>query len=313
MSIDVKAVTRSFGPQMALDAVSFTIGAGEVVGFLGPNGAGKSTMMKVLTCFLPPTQGTAKVCGFDVEKQSMEVRRRVGYLPEHNPLYLDVYVREYLEFVAGVHGCRNKGGLVNEMIERVGLGPEQHKLIGALSKGYRQRVGLAQAMIHGPEVLILDEPTSGLDPNQLEEIRALILSMGKERTVMLSTHIMQEVEAICDRVIIIDRGRIVADDRVDRMRSSISASASVEVEFDGPVEREALMSIAHVIHAQRNRSGTWTLSHPVEKDIRSEVFQFAVDRGIQVLTLQKTDQGMEQVFKELTRPRRSKPEAGPQN
>jgi ABC-2 type transport system ATP-binding protein len=212
MSIQVDHITKLYGSQKALDDVSFSVGGSEVVGFLGPNGAGKSTMMKILTCYLPPTNGTAVVCGHDVGSASLEVRRNVGYLPEHNPLYVDLYVREYLVFVAGIHGMARKEERVKEMIDMVGLGREQHKRIGQLSKGYRQRVGLAQAMIHDPKVLILDEPTSGLDPNQLVEIRSLIKEVGRSKTVLLSTHIMQEVEAICDRVIILDKGRIVADD-----------------------------------------------------------------------------------------------------
>ncbi|HLG02604.1 MAG TPA: ATP-binding cassette domain-containing protein, partial [Bacteroidia bacterium] len=209
MSIKADYISKVYGKQHALDNVSFEVKSGEIVGFLGPNGAGKSTMMKILTCFIPPTAGNAKVNGFDVMKESLDVRRSVGYLPEHNPLYHDMYVKEYLEFIAGLHQLQNVAVRVNKMIDITGLGIEQHKKIGALSKGYRQRVGLAQALIHDPAVLILDEPTTGLDPNQLAEIRDLIRSIGKEKTVMLSTHIMQEVEILCDRVIIIDKGRIV--------------------------------------------------------------------------------------------------------
>ena len=215
MSIEVKQVSKLFGTQKALDRVSFSVTPGEIVGLLGPNGAGKSTLMKIITCFIPPTEGEVTVCGHDIYEESMKVREKVGYLPEHNPLYLDMYVREYLEFVAGIHkiSTRRKQR-VEEMIGMTGLGPEQKKKIGALSKGYRQRVGLAQALIHDPQVLILDEPTSGLDPNQIQDIRDLIRTIGKEKskTVMLSTHIMQEVEAICDRAIIIHQGKIVADD-----------------------------------------------------------------------------------------------------
>jgi len=223
MSIEVNNVVKVYGKQRALDDVSFGIGPGEIVGLLGPNGAGKSTLMKIITCFIPPDEGLVKVCGHDIFEESLLVRQKVGYLPEHNPLYLDMYVREYLEFIAGIHrlghSARSK---VAEMVEITGLTMEQKKKIGALSKGYRQRVGLAQALIHDPEVLILDEPTSGLDPNQIQEIRALIRSIGKEKTVMLSTHIMQEVEAICDRAIIIHRGRIVADDPVSALMKESS-------------------------------------------------------------------------------------------
>src|SRR3954469_12040081 len=212
MSIIVNNITKLYGQQKALNNVSFEVKSAEIVGFLGPNGAGKSTMMKILTCFIPQSSGSATVCGFDVSEQSLEVRRNVGYLPEHNPLYLDMYVKEYLEFIAGLHQLKNVKARIAEMIEMTGLQVEQKKKIGALSKGYRQRVGLAQALIHDPKVLILDEPTTGLDPNQLEEIRNLIRSLGKEKTVVLSTHIMQEVEAICDKVIIINKGKIVANE-----------------------------------------------------------------------------------------------------
>lgn len=300
MSISVSNITKRYGDQKALDDVSFTIGAGEVVGFLGPNGAGKSTMMKVLTCFLPPTSGSAVVCGFDTHTSSMDVRRNVGYLPEHNPLYLDLYVREYLDLIAGIHGLKDRTGRVNSMIERVGLGPEQHKKVGQLSKGYRQRVGLAQAMIHDPRVLILDEPTSGLDPNQLADIRGLIKSLGKEKTVMLSTHIMQEVEAICDRVIIIDKGRIVADDKASTLRSRQQHHEVVEVEFDGDVEANELLGIIGVVQARRKHERSWLLAHDATNDVRPAIFQYAVDKGLKVLGMQKSERGLEEVFKELT-------------
>jgi ABC-2 type transport system ATP-binding protein len=299
MSIAVRNVTKLYGAQKALDGISFEIGKGEVVGFLGPNGAGKSTTMKILTCFIPPTTGSAEVCGFDTRTHSMEVRRNVGYLPEHNPLYLDLYVREYLRFVAGIHGLRDKESRVRRMIERVGLGPEHHKRIGQLSKGYRQRVGLAQAMIHDPEVLILDEPTSGLDPNQLVEVRALIKDIGRERTVMLSTHIMQEVEAICGRVIIIDKGRIVADGAASGLRGTHGRQEALEVEFDAPVDERALLGITGVEQALF-ANGLWTLVHHEGTDIRPAVFQFAVDKGLKVLGLRRSERGLEEVFKELT-------------
>ena len=303
MSISVRNVTKRYGAQKALDAVSFEIGAGEVVGFLGPNGAGKSTMMKVLTCFIPPNEGDASVCGFDIRERSIQVRKNVGYLPEHNPLYTDLYVRESLEFVAGMYGMKKKGDRVREIIGTVGLEREQHKKIGALSKGYRQRVGLAQAMIHDPQVLILDEPTSGLDPNQLEEIRGLIKTIGREKTVMLSTHIMQEVEAICDRVIIIDRGRIVADDRAANLRATYAAGDRLdlfEIEFDGPANEQQLLQIAGVLRAEHVGGNNWTIGALAGEDVRPLLFQFAVDRQLKVLTLQKSARGLEDVFKELT-------------
>lgn len=300
MSIAVRNVIKRYGAQEALGGVSFSIGKGEVVGFLGPNGAGKSTMMKILTCYLPPTAGEAEVCGFDTRANSMEVRRRVGYLPEHNPLYLDLYVREHLDFVAGVHGLRDRAARVSAMIERVGLGPEQHKRVGQLSKGYRQRVGLAQALIHDPQVLILDEPTSGLDPNQLVDIRALIRDLGREKTVMLSTHIMQEVEAICDRVIIIDKGRIVADDTASSLRSRRHEQEVLEVEFDRSPAANELLALAGVRQVKRKDGHTWLIAHDAGTDPRPALFEFAVAHGLKVLGLQKSERGLEEVFKELT-------------
>jgi ABC-2 type transport system ATP-binding protein len=301
MSISVRQVSKLYGAQKALDNVSFEIGKGEVVGFLGPNGAGKSTMMKVLTCYIPQTAGEATVCGFDVREASMEVRQRVGYLPEHNPLYLEMYVREYLEFVGGIYKLKGVRDRVKEMVAAVGLEREQHKKIGQLSRGYRQRVGLAQAMIHDPEVLILDEPTSGLDPNQLEEIRALIKRLGQEKTVMLSTHIMQEVEAICSRVIIIDRGRIVADDRADQLRSAGLAREALVVEFDAEVPANELRNIPGVQHVAREEGQTWVIGYDPAQDVRPAVFELAVRKGVKVLTLRKAERGLEEVFKELTR------------
>lgn len=301
MSISVRNISKLYGAQKALDDVSFEIGGGEVVGFLGPNGAGKSTMMKLLTCYIPQSGGEASVCGFDVREQSMDVRRNVGYLPEHNPLYLDMYVREYLEFVADIFKLKKPRERVKQMVGTVGLEREAHKKIGALSKGYRQRVGLAQAMIHDPKVLILDEPTSGLDPNQLEEIRGLIKQLGREKTVMLSTHIMQEVEAICTRVIIIDKGRIVADDSAERLRGSGLSTEAVLVEFDADVAPNELKDIPGVQQVAKDGARSWVLGFDAANDIRPAVFEFAVKRGVKVLTLQKAERGLEEVFKELTK------------
>ena len=243
MSIIVQNITKQYDKQLALNNVSLTIGKGEIVGLLGPNGAGKSTLMKIITCFIPPTKGTVNVEGYDIWEQSMEVRKRVGYLPEHNPLYLDMYVKEYLGFVAGIHHITGQEASkrIDEMIEMTGLGVEMHKKIGALSKGYRQRVGLAQAMIHNPSVLILDEPTSGLDPNQLIDIRRLIKDLGNEKTVLLSTHIMQEVEALCDKVIIINKGVVVANDNIENLTKD--SDNVLVVEFDGNVTIEMLRNI----------------------------------------------------------------------
>lgn len=301
MSISVKAISKLYGAQKALNNVSFDVPAGEVVGFLGPNGAGKSTMMKILTGFIPQSSGSAAVCGFDVNEQSLEVRRVVGYLPESNPLYYDMYVREYLEFVAGIYKIKNVKSRVNEMIAATGLEPEKKKLIGALSKGYKQRVGLAQAMIHDPKVLILDEPTSGLDPNQLVEIRSLIKNIGKEKTVMLSTHIMQEVEAMCSRVIIIRKGEIVADQNTQALKSGEGARQIITVEFDKEANKGALKGITGVNTVIPAGTNAWHLHSDSDQDIRPAIFQFAVQHGLTVLTIRKDEKKLEDVFKDLTR------------
>lgn len=300
MSIEVKQVSKYYGEQAALNQVSFKINSGEIVGFLGPNGAGKSTMMKIITCYLPKSKGEVKVCGLDVDSDSLEVRKKVGYLPEHNPLYLDMYIKEYLEFVAGIYKLKNKKERVKEMIELVGLTKEQNKKIGALSKGYRQRVGLAQAIIHDPEVLILDEPTTGLDPNQLVEIRQLIKTIGKTKTVMLSTHIMQEVEAICDRVIIINDGNIVADDTTQHIQQSNVKSFSVFVEFDKEVSEKLLKSIEGVKSVKQVKDNQWIIGAKKE-DIRPQIAKFAQKNNLLVLSMQKEEMSMENVFKSLTK------------
>ncbi len=298
MSIEVKNVTKIYGKQKALDDVSFVVEPGNIVGFLGPNGAGKSTMMKIITCFIPQTSGEVKVCGYDVVSQPIEVKKQVGYLPEHNPLYLDMYVKEYLDFIAGVYKMNNRKDRVKEMIDIVGLGVEQNKKIGALSKGYRQRVGLAQAMIHDPKVLILDEPTTGLDPNQLEEIRELIKKIGKEKTIMLSTHIMQEVDAICDKTIIINKGKIVANDKTQELRKE-KTNIVLTVEFDKSVDQKDLQQIEGVKQVRNKNENTWFFE--VESDVvRNNIFQYAVKEGLVVLTMQKEAQSLEQIFKKLT-------------
>jgi ABC-2 type transport system ATP-binding protein len=302
MSIKVTNITKLYGEQKALNDVSFEVNTGEVVGFLGPNGAGKSTMMKILTCFIPQTSGTASVCGFDVAEQSLEVRRQVGYLPEHNPLYLDMYVKEYLEFIGGLHHVKNIQKRIDEMIGLTGLQVEQKKKIGALSKGYRQRVGLAQALIHDPKVLILDEPTTGLDPNQLTEIRGLIKEIGRQKTVMLSTHIMQEVEAVCNRVIIISKGEIVANENTGVLQQTqVDNKYVIVVEFDKETSRSGLRNIAHVYDAKNVKGNVWHLEVRGEEDIRAAVFQYAVQSGLSVLTLNKEEQKLEDIFKQLTK------------
>jgi ABC-2 type transport system ATP-binding protein len=302
MSIKVSNITKMYGEQRALNDISFEVNTAEVVGFLGPNGAGKSTMMKILTCFIPQTSGQATVCGFDVAEQSIEVRKNVGYLPEHNPLYLDMYVKEYLEFIAGLHHLKNTKQRIAEMIEITGLQVEQKKKIGALSKGYRQRVGLAQAMIHDPKVLILDEPTTGLDPNQLAEIRNLIIEIGKQKTVLLSTHIMQEVEAVCNRVIIINKGQIVANDKTSVLQNSQNENLQIiTVEFDKVIADTQFKSIEGITTVKNIHGNIWQIQANTVKDIRSDVFQFAVKNGMTLLTLQKEEQKLEDVFKQLTK------------
>ena len=300
MSIKVEQITKIYGKQKALNDVSFEVKSGEIVGFLGPNGAGKSTMMKIITCYIPQNAGKVSVCGFDTEEQSLEVRKEVGYLPEHNPLYLDMYVKEYLSFIGGLHKIKNINGRVKEMIEATGLQVEQNKKIGALSKGYRQRVGLAQALIHDPKVLIMDEPTTGLDPNQLEEIRGLIREVGKEKTVMLSTHIMQEVEAVCDRVIIINNGEIVANDETHILQQLNKAEQVIFVEFDKEVNEKALKNIPGVINAKKVEGFKWHISSSADQDIRKEIFNYAVGNNFSVLAMQVVEQKLEDIFKQLT-------------
>ena len=302
MSIEINHITKRYGDQLALNDATLTINKG-IVGLLGPNGAGKSTLMKIITCFIPPTSGTASVEGHDVIEDPMAVKRIVGYLPEHNPLYLDMYVREYLEFVAGVHKLKGQTAhkRINAMIEETGLGLEAHKKIGALSKGYRQRVGLAQAMMHNPQVLILDEPTSGLDPNQLIDIRNLISSLGKEKTVLLSTHIMQEVEAICERAIIINKGVVVADDKIENLKQENSASNVIIVEFESEVNEDLLQSIPQVGRVQHVKDNHWILEPQGDTDIRANLMRWSVDRGLIIKTLKKEDLSIEEAFQKLTK------------
>lgn len=305
MSIIVENITKEYGAQKALDNVSFTINTGEIVGLLGPNGAGKSTMMKIITCFIPPSSGMISVYGNDIYENSIEVRKKVGYLPENNPLYLDLYVKEYLAFVAGIYKVKNIKSRVKEMVQLTGLDIEQHKKIGALSKGYRQRVGLAQAMIHNPDVLILDEPTSGLDPNQLVEIRKLIQEIGMDKTIMLSTHIMQEVEAVCSRAIIIDKGHIVADDKTTNLSSKSSGFHTLKVEFNKAVDQSLLKTIDGIMSVKEVSDTIFEINTD-ERDLREAIFQLAVKNEIAVLSMQKIEQGLEKVFQQLTKHNTSK-------
>jgi ABC-2 type transport system ATP-binding protein len=303
LSVSVNNLTKIYGQQRALDSISFEARPGQILGFLGPNGAGKTTTMKILTCYLSQSAGTAEVCGHDVTTDSLAVRRLVGYLPENNPLYKDMYVREYLTFAARANQVSDSKARIEALIEMTGLGRESHKLIGALSKGYRQRVGLAQAMIHDPEVLILDEPTSGLDPNQLAEIRTLIKKLGEEKTVIFSTHIMQEVQALCDRVIIIDQGKLVADDPIERLRQRLAGESSILVTFDKAVDPKQLANIKGVTRAVANpKAPHYRLYLAGKADARKEVFQFAVQQELVLLGMQREDLSVEEVFRALTAP-----------
>jgi ABC-2 type transport system ATP-binding protein len=301
MSVIVSNLVKSFGEQLAVNDVSFEAHKGEVLGFLGPNGAGKTTTMKIITGYLPQTKGTVKVCGFDVNSQSLEARAKVGYLPEHNPLYTDMYVREYLSFTGGVHGVKGLHSKINEMIERTGLESHRQKRIGALSKGYRQRVGLAQAMLHDPEVLILDEPTSGLDPNQIVEIRQLIKELGKEKTVILSTHILGEVEAVCDRAIIINNGVLVANAPISELKRQFTGQRYVHVEFAEKTDKAALSAISHVRSVKQVEDRQWLIGTDEDSDVRAAVFQFAVANKLTLLELRKEARSVEDVFQQLTK------------
>ncbi|MFD0699302.1 gliding motility-associated ABC transporter ATP-binding subunit GldA [Myroides pelagicus] len=297
MSLQVKNITKQYGDQKALDNISFSIPNGQIVGFLGPNGAGKSTLMKILTTYVHSDSGQALVNDFDVETQARNVQKSIGYLPEHNPLYLDMYIREYLKFNADIYKVKKER--IEEVIELTGLTPEAHKKIGQLSKGYRQRVGLATALLHDPEVLILDEPTTGLDPNQLVEIRELIKSIGKNKTVFLSTHIMQEVEAICERVIIINKGKIVADQILTSLLEQQNEQV-IAVEFDFKIEIQFINRIPDLIQANHIHDTQWELVFPVGKDYRTTVYDFASDNGLKTLSMQVKNKNLEGLFREIT-------------
>ncbi len=303
MSLQAEKITKLYGNQKALDGVSFDISRGEVVALLGPNGAGKSTMMKIIACYLPQTAGKMSVCGFSVAESPLEVKKCIGYLPENNPLYTDMYVKEYLRFVAGIYRLGRKSKQrVDEMIELTGLISEYKKTIGTLSKGYRQRVGLAQALIHDPEVLILDEPTSGLDPNQLTEIRTLIKEIGKTKTIILSTHIMQEVEAVCNRAIIINRGRIMTDASTAELRLLNKAGRLFYVEFDKEADISAIKGIEGVVDVVCDDSTTFAYKVIAESsvDVRPALFRFAVDQTLVLLSLVPQQESLEQVFRDVT-------------
>jgi ABC-2 type transport system ATP-binding protein len=297
MSIEVSNISKSYGAQKALDQVSFSVKKGEIVGFLGPNGAGKSTLMKILTTYINADEGQASVNGNDVNDNPKAVQQSVGYLPEHNPLYLDLYIREYLEFNAGVYKVSK--ARIDEVIELTGLTPEKHKKIGQLSKGYRQRVGLATALLHNPDVLILDEPTTGLDPNQLVEIRRVIKNAGKDKTVFLSTHILQEVEAICDRVIIIDKGKIVTDKKLDKLIAE--TEQVIEVEFDAKVAEAAIAKMANIVSYKNTSGNVWELTFASDSDMRPAVFDFATANNLKTLQISQKNKNLESVFRDVTK------------
>lgn len=300
MSVQVTHLTKAYGAQFAVNNITFSVGKGEILGFLGPNGAGKTTTMKMITGFLQPTTGEVNVCGIDAIENPLQTAEKIGYLPENNPLYLDMYVKEYLSFIAGLHKLSNLKERVDEMIEMTGLKSECHKQIRQLSKGYRQRVGLAQAMIHNPEVLILDEPTSGLDPNQLVDIRHLIKSLGKEKTVVFSTHIMQEVQALCDRVIIINNGILVADDPIERLARRITGQVQLHIIVDGPVTAEDFRSIPGVSQVDPGAKGQFLIICTADSDIRPNIFHTVVKKKSVLLEMSKESFGVEKVFQQLT-------------
>lgn len=303
MSILVSNLVKTFGQQNAIDSVSFEVKEGEIVGFLGPNGAGKSTTMKIATCFLTPTSGKVEVNGYDVAEHPSEVKKLIGYLPEHNPLYLDMFVREYLTFIGKLHQLKGSKlkSRVDEIVKLCGLTREQNKKIEALSKGYRQRVGLAQALIHDPKVLILDEPTTGLDPNQIIEIRNLIRAIGKNKTVLFSSHIMQEVQALCDRVLVINNGKLVANDQIETLKADDHERVVIKVEFSEPPSETDLHSIEGVLAVESLGKGQFRIEAQVNDDIRPAIFKFASNNGLTLVGLQQEEVSMESVFQELTK------------
>ncbi|MBE7647072.1 gliding motility-associated ABC transporter ATP-binding subunit GldA [Tenacibaculum finnmarkense] len=297
MSIQLTEISKFYGSQKAVNNISFDAQKGEIVGFLGPNGAGKSTSMKILTGFILPSEGTVFVSGIDVLKNPIEAQKKIGYLPEHNPLYLEMYVREYLQFQAGIYKVSKTK--IAEVIEKVGLTSEAHKKIGQLSKGYRQRVGLAAAILHNPEVLILDEPTTGLDPNQLVEIRELIKELGKDKTVLISTHIMQEVEAVCTRVIIINKGKIVIDKPIAELKTS--KEQIIKVTFDYKLEEQFIQRLPNIVHYKNTVENNWILTFETSEDMRPVIFDFAQENGLKILGLNTENKNLESLFRELTK------------
>lgn len=300
MSIEVTQLTKLYGEQKAVDNISFRVGKGEIVGFLGPNGAGKSTTMKIITGYLQPDSGSTIVCGIDVQKQPLESKKKIGYLPEANPLYYDMYVREYLDFVADVHGVQDKKKKIETVIETVGLTLESKKRVGQLSKGYKQRVGLAASLIHDPEVLILDEPTTGLDPNQIIEIREVIKKLGQQKTVLFSSHILQEVEAICDRVVIIDRGKLVADDAVNKLLLQAENNDILKVSFRESLEPAWLERLSSVRTVNKINTYEWELICANAQEAQRQLMELALQQNLTIVSLQSGSQSLEEVFRNLT-------------
>jgi len=302
MSIEIKDLVKTYGEQRAVDAISFQVGKGEIVGFLGPNGAGKSTTMKILTGYLGQDSGEARVCGLSVSAQPLETKKKIGYLPEANPLYPDMYVREYLEFIADLHHAADKKARIEAVIGLVGLTPESNKKLGQLSKGYKQRVGLAAALLHDPEVLILDEPTSGLDPNQIIEIREVIRNLGKDKTVLFSSHILQEVEALCDRVVIINKGKLVADSTLGALRQAGSnGNATIRVAFREPLDAAKLEALKHVDRVGRLGENEWELQTSAPDEVKKQLLELALQNNWNILTLQSENQSLEAIFRSLTK------------
>lgn len=302
MSIEIKDLVKTYGEQRAVDAISFRVGKGEIVGFLGPNGAGKSTTMKILTGYLGQDSGEARVCGLSVNEQPLETKKKIGYLPEANPLYPDMYVREFLDFIADVHHVADKKARIEAVIGLVGLSPESKKKLGQLSKGYKQRVGLAAALVHNPEVLILDEPTSGLDPNQIIEIREVIRNLGKDKTVLFSSHILQEVEALCDRVVIINKGKLVADSTLSALRQAGSnGNATIRVAFREPLEAAGLEALKNVERVARLGENEWELQTSSPDEVKKQLLELALQNNWNILTLQSENQSLEAIFRSLTK------------
>ena len=300
MSIQVKNLLKEYGEQKAVNNISFTVNKGEIVGFLGPNGAGKSTTMKIITGYLQQTGGEAFVCGINVAEQPLETKKKIGYLPELNALYYDMYVREYLGFIAALHQVGNPKEKIESIIQLTGLTVESKKKIGQLSKGYKQRVGLAAALLHDPEVLILDEPTTGLDPNQIIEIREVIKKQGKDKTVLFSSHILQEVEAICDRVIIINKGQIVADDKLSNLRTKNAGQEVIKVEFKESVSPEVLKKINGIHSVLATHNTQFTIHCTNAEGVKKQLLQLAIDQNLNIVSLQTDTQSLEDVFKTLT-------------